>query len=182
MAAQYFAGLMYQSTPNACVVDLTPPTFTGISALTAQTNGTFLVAWPAATDATGPITYDIYISLGVVNAASLFVASNITMSFRPTGAGPYSRYIYQLGSSGAYLVYGQIYTVGVRCRDGLSNENTNTALLTAVSNGVLPDNFAQVYSQLVALVSAGSVVGGKTFVMTKPNFSMEITIDPQLIP
>lgn len=182
MAAQYFAGPFYQSTPDACVVDLTPPTFTGISALTAQTNGTLLVAWPAATDSTGPITYDIYIAQGTVLAAALFLPANITMSYRPTGAGPFNRYIYQLGSSGAYLVYGQTYTVGVRCRDGVSNENTNVALLTAISNGVLPDNFAQVYSQLVALVTAGSVVGGKTFVMTKPNFSMEITIDPQLIP
>lgn len=150
MAAQYFAGLAYQSTPNACVADLVPPTFSGATTVTQNLNGGLRVNWAAATDSTTPITYDIFISLGSVSAVSLFVASNITQSFRPSGAGPFYRDVWSL-ADGSYLGVNTLYTLGVRARDGVGNQDTNLIIVTQTALGVLPDSLQTIYAGLVSV-------------------------------
>lgn len=150
MPNQLFAGLFYHSTPNACVVDLTPPTFTGITSAIAQGNGSIKVNFPAATDATTPVRYRVYIALGSVSAAALFVSSNVVSVVEPSGSGPFSTYIYTLSDLTTYLAINQIYTFGVRAVDAVGNMNTNTVIDTEASFGVLPDCLVAAASSLAA--------------------------------
>jgi hypothetical protein len=138
--SQYFGGLFSQLTAQACVADLTPPTFAGVSAVTTNANGSINVTWLAATDATPPITYLIYIGLGSISAVSLFVSGNL-ITIAP--AGILTKKVFTLGDQTTYLINGQIYTVGVRAQDAVGNINTNTAILTVTGTGYvdLPGSF-----------------------------------------
>lgn len=130
--AQFFLDSFYQPTVQACITDLTPPTFAGITGLTAQANGTLLPQWSAATDATPPVYYDLYIQEGT--ATGLFSLGNLTKSVFGVTSSP----IFTL-ADGTPLANGATYYVGVRARDGVGNVDSNTASSFAVSNGV-PDN------------------------------------------
>lgn len=153
MAAQYFAGLFYQSTPNASVSDLTPPTFAGITGTTPNTDGSITASWSPASDATGPIEYNIYIALGVVNAATLFQASNLV---KIAPAGTTSTRVFTLADQSTYLVNGQQYTMGVRARDAVNNMDSNTALQTptAIASGNLPVVLQTLATDLDAVLAA----------------------------
>lgn len=133
----------YQSTSSACLTDVTAPTFSGISALTAQINGSLLASWSAATDATTPIHYDVYVQAST--ATGLFTASNLALSTKNT-----STYIFILGDN-SRLMKDVTYYVGVRARDAVGNVNTNLVSLNAVSAGVLDDDFATLLSDLLAV-------------------------------
>ena len=89
-----------------------------------------LINWNAATDASSPIMYDVYVqessNVGVFNSANLAVSTPAL-----------STYIFQL-KNGNILRAGFTYYVGVRARDPLSNESTNTTVMSAVSSGVAP--------------------------------------------
>jgi hypothetical protein len=52
---------MQQLTPQACLVDTTAPTFSGITGLVAQNNGAGLVSYGAASDLSLPIDFLIYV-------------------------------------------------------------------------------------------------------------------------
>lgn len=137
MGSQYFAGKFSQLVPAACLVDLTPPTFAGISSVGANTDGSLSCGWLSATDASTPVEYLIYIALGSVSAGALFVSGNL-QKIVPSGA--LSTRVFMLADQTTYLLNGQTYTLGVRAKDALGNVNTNTALLTvmAVASGNLP--------------------------------------------
>ena len=176
----FYSESMSMPLPLACLTDLTPPTFSGISTLTPQANGSLRAQWATATDLTLPITYDIYIASGTVLPAALFVASNITMSWRPSGAGPFSRDIYTL-ADGTYLAINGTYTVGVRARDGVGNENTNLAVLTATSHGVLPDCLTQTAADLnlainnvQSILNSIAAAGGVDMEIQSPKLDMEV--------
>jgi hypothetical protein len=139
MANQAFFGLMSHPTSQACVVDLTPPTFSGVTSATPNSDGSFTVAYSAATDTALPVTYEIYILPGVVSAATLFAASPCD------NPRVVSRRTY-IDSNGAPMVKDQTYTVGVRVRDAANNLNTNTAVITATAIGSV--NLAQIYQDL----------------------------------
>lgn len=131
MYAQYFQRLS-QLVPNAAITDTTPPTFAGISGLVANANGSLTATWSAATDATSPISYPVYIQAGT--ATGLFNALNLA-GVRKSGTS----ITLFTDATGAPLVNGTTYFVGVRATDAVGNENTNTASLSAISLGV-PDN------------------------------------------
>ncbi|MBL0233228.1 MAG: hypothetical protein IPQ08_06145 [Chitinophagaceae bacterium] len=186
--SQYSAGASYQLVPSACIVDITPPTFTGISSLTASTDGSLTANWPLATDTTPPIEYIIFIALGSVSAGALFVNSNI-VTIAPSGV--ISKKIFTLADQTTYLVNGLTYTVGVRAKDALGNINTNTVILMVVATGSgnLPVVFQTIATDLAAteillavIANGAAVVGGRSMTFSQLNTSMEITIDPQLIP
>jgi len=147
MVDQYFAGNFQHFVSNASIVDLTPPSFSGISSATANSNGSITASWATATDASSPITYLIYIALGSVSAASLFVPANL-VTIAPSLAT--STKVYTLADQTTYLLANQIYTLGVRASDVVGNANTNTAIATATSSGVLSDSLSATVSQLVA--------------------------------
>lgn len=132
MSLRIYARTSYQRTPNACQLDTTPPTFAGIASVTPQNNGALTVAWLAATDSSPPISYEIYIALGSVNAATLFVSGNLVMISPPNTL---SCPIFTLGDRSTFIVKDQLYTLGVRARDAVGNVDSNTAILTSTSIG-----------------------------------------------
>ena len=136
MAEQYSSSAV-QLLPNACVDDITPPTFAGIATLLALSSGALLAGWALGTDAGGGVKYRIYIALGSVSAASLFNANNL-VEIAPVGST--YRPIFTLApanwpspSSPIYLLKGQVYTVGVRAEDGAGNVETNVVVMTATA-------------------------------------------------
>lgn len=176
----FYSESMSMPLPLACLTDLTPPTFSGISGLVPQANGSLRAQWATATDLSLPITYDIYIATGTVLPAALFVASNITMSWRPDGTGPFFRDIYSI-PDGTYLTIDGVYTLGIRARDAVGNENTNLAVLTATSHGVLPDCLTQTAADLnlainnvQSILNSIAAAGGVDMEIESPKLDMEV--------
>lgn len=125
---QFILDNFYQATSSACITDLTPPTFSGITGLSANSNGSLAASWGAATDSTTPIVYDVYIQAST--ASGLFASSNRALSVFGLSAN-----IFALADN-TLLAEGVTYYVGVRARDAVGNVDANTASLSAVSLGV----------------------------------------------
>ena len=117
-----------QQTSQACIVDLIPPTFAGITALTIESGSQFRAKWAAGTDVSLPVRYEVYIrpdtSSGLFNTANI-IAITDRLQFD----------IFTLPDS-SFLVAGSTYYVGVRAIDAVGNRNTNTAMLSAISPGI----------------------------------------------
>lgn len=121
-----YSSSQYIVTPGACVLDITPPTFGGITSLSMNSNGSLVASWSAATDASTPVRYNVYIKKGT--ATGLFsVTPYITQGL--------SIKLYD-DADGIRLAYGETYYVGVRAVDSIGNMETNTSSLSAVSTGV----------------------------------------------
>jgi len=172
----FFAAKAVVDTPQACLVDLLPPTFAGVSSLTANADGSITSAWAAASDPSVPITYEVYILPGSVSAATLFAASP---SDKTVGL---SRRSY-LDSNGDPLLKDQLYTFGVRCRDAVGNLNTNTATLSETAIGSV--NLAQVYqdlqtnfaTHLATLIAQNVVFTGNNVTMTSLLAQLQVAVD-----
>jgi len=139
MAGQFFPGNTVQVLPQNCLVDLTPPTFSGVSGVFPKNNGAVQLSWGAASDATEPITFLIYVSLGNVDAATLYQSQNLG-AIAPEGS--LSWFLFSLGvaswpnaNSPIYFIKDQEYTFGVRAKDGAGNIDTNTVVMTATAIG-----------------------------------------------
>lgn len=148
-----FESQFYQSSSQACLTDITAPTFSGITGLTANINGSLTASWSAATDATTPIEYDVYVQ--AATATGLFSSSNLAL-ITPV----LSAHIYVLNDL-SRLVKDITYFVGVRARDAVGNVNTNTTSLSAMSTGVLDDDLASLASKLNLMIgdSAADLIG-----------------------
>lgn len=118
----------YQGTSQACIVDLTPPTFAGVVSAIVQSRGQIRAGWAAATDATSPVRYEVYIKAST--ATGLFSTANIIAI---TDKLQYD--IFTL-PDGALLANGTTYFVGVRAIDGVSNRDSNTVSTSIISTGV----------------------------------------------
>lgn len=153
MATTAYFSTFEQLSSETCIVDSTAPTFAGISAAVPSTSGSIEAQWLVATDVSNPIEYLIYISIGSVNAATLFQTSNL-VSIAPSTAT--SKKIFTLADQTTYLVNGQQYTMGVRAKDSVGNINTNVALLTptATASGNLP----AVYQTLATNIAATEIL------------------------
>lgn len=118
----------YHGTSSACVVDLTPPIFSGINFIDVETRGQIRAAWSAATDATAPIRYEVYIQ--VSTATGLFNTNNII------AITPNLQYDTFQMPDGSFLVNGSTYFIGVRAIDGVSNRDSNVVSMSVISTGV----------------------------------------------
>lgn len=118
----------YQGTSQACIVDVTPPVFSGIVSATVQSRGQIRASWAVATDSTPPIRYEVYIQAST--ATGLFSTSNIIAI---TDKLQYDTFTMPNGS---FLVNGTTYYVGVRAIDGVSNRDSNTVSISVISTGV----------------------------------------------
>jgi hypothetical protein len=125
----FIADNFYMPTSDACVADLTPPTFAGINFLDVESRGQIRAGWPAASDPNTPIRYEVYIK--ATTPTNLFNTANIIAI---TDKLQYD--IFTL-PDGSFLVNGTTYYVGVRAVDALSNRDTNTVSLNVISTGVL---------------------------------------------
>lgn len=119
----------YISSSSACIVDLTPPTFAGINFLDVETRGQIRAGWTAATDATNPIRYEIYIQAAI--ATGLFNTSNIV------AMSSHLQYDIFTLPDGSFLENGETYFVGIRAVDAVGNRDSNTVSLSVISTGVL---------------------------------------------
>lgn len=122
------AGVVYgaSDTLTGTFGEGTPPIFAGIASLVAGTDGSLTASWAAATDASPPIVYKVYIQ-----------ANTATGLFSTTPFATYSTSLKMFTiPSGANLVAGTTYFVGVRATDAYNNSETNTATLSATSMGV----------------------------------------------
>lgn len=119
----------YQGTSSACITDLTPPTFGGITGLDVESRGQIRANWSSATDATSPIRYEVYIK--AATATGLFTTSNIV------SVTPNLQYDIFTMPDGSFLQNGVTYYVGVRAIDGVSNRDSNTIFMSVISTGVL---------------------------------------------
>ena len=124
---------------------LTNPTFSGITSLTPQLNGSLLASWGVATTPNPVIEYDVYIQLST--ATGLFSSPNKAKTIFGT-----ADYIFAL-ADGTILVSGSTYYVGIRARDPLGNQSTNTSSIAAVSVGVQPSR-ALAPTDIPAIVAA----------------------------
>lgn len=139
----YYSESAIMSTPLACINDLTPPTFSGITALTALTNGALKVEFGSATDASPPINYRVYLKKGQVTAAELFQSTNRHSEYFQSPA-------VLISEANGDLLTESYYTVGVRALDAVGNESSNLELLSVFTPGVLTLTVAE----LVTLVRA----------------------------
>lgn len=129
MANLLITNNFYISSSSACIVDLTPPTFSGINFLDVETRGQIRAGWAAATDATNPIRYEIYIQ--AATATGLFNTNNITAM-----SSQLSYDIFTL-PDGSFLENGETYYVGVRAVDAVGNRDSNTVSMNVISTGIL---------------------------------------------
>lgn len=125
---QYAEDLAFQSTSQACISDITPPSFSGIDTLIVGSRGQIVASWLAATDPTPPIRYEIYIK--AVTSTGLFVSNNIIAI---TDKLQFSTFTMPDGS---FLQNGIMYYVGVRAIDGVNNRDGNSVVLNVLSTGV----------------------------------------------
>lgn len=128
VANQLVTGGAKQRSSQACIIDLTPPTFAGINFLTRSGLGQLRAAWTAATDGSNPISYEVYVE--AEPAANLFNPVNIALVTRSLQADLFSL------SNGSLLQPGVNYYVGVRAVDAIGNREGNTVSLSQVSPGI----------------------------------------------
>lgn len=129
MADIFVEESFYMGTSEACVVDLTPPVFTGINFLDVESRGQIRAGWAAGTDANNPIRYEVYIQAST--ATGLFNTVNITGITDKLQLD-----IFTL-PDGSFLQNGVTYYVGVRAVDALGNRDANIVSLNVISTGVL---------------------------------------------
>lgn len=146
MADIYFS-TFYGLSPVSCTIDSTPPTFGGITSVTPQSDGTFTVTWSAATSTKTPVRYEIYVSLGVVASAALFVTAN-RVAFAPGLLTSWR--VGWLRDQITYFINGQIYTFGVRAVDSQNYSSSNVQLITstAIASGNIGGVFQTVATNL----------------------------------
>jgi hypothetical protein len=133
---------------------------TGSLTLTANTDGSITVLFPAATinSAAQPIQYQIYIALGTVTSTVLFSSSsNIVRIVYDSGLSTTSTNVFTLADQATYLVSGSTYSVGVKA---VSAQNIQSAsglynTVTAIASGNLYAGFNTLYNNYFA--SAGTI-------------------------
>jgi hypothetical protein len=125
---QLVTGGSFQSSSQACIVDLIPPTFAGINFIGRGALGQLRASWLAATDTTAPISYEVYVE--AEPAASLFNTANIALVTKSLQTD-----IFVL-SNGTLLQSGVKYYVGVRAVDGVGNRDSNTISQFQTSPGI----------------------------------------------
>lgn len=119
----------YQGTSQACIIDLTPPTFAGINFLDVESRGQIRAGWSAATDSTPPIRYEVYVQAST--ATGLFNVNNIV------AVTPHLQYDIFTLPDGSFLQNGTTYYVGVRAIDGVNNRDSNLVSMSVISTGIL---------------------------------------------
>jgi hypothetical protein len=120
-------------------------------------DGDITVEWTAATGtAESPIRYRIYVAIGAVSAASLFVSQNAGFVVESQTQAR----LFTLGDGQTVFTEGQQYTFGVRAVSsvGVSEENVQVITIVSQSTG----NPTEILQNLVIRLEAStnSLLGG----------------------
>jgi hypothetical protein len=130
--SSYFGDSFVVKMPSAALGNVNAPTFSGISSLVADDDGSLVAGWAAATgSAQAPISYAVYVAFGSVSAGALFVDANIIGRFDGLSAR-----FYTLPDNTTFLNKDETYTVGVRAVSANGISETNTVIDTEVCLGV----------------------------------------------
>lgn len=149
-------GGVYQGSVQACIVDLTPPTFAGLNSANVESRGQIRAKWLAATDTTPPVRYEVY--LQATTATGLFNLANIV------GMTDKLQFDTWTLPDGSFLVNGTTYFVGVRAVDAVGNRDTNTVSTSLISTGVFVS--ADVYQAEGAfVVGANNMFQGTMWIL-----------------
>jgi hypothetical protein len=125
---QLITGGAIQSSSQACIIDLTPPTFAGITFLGRGALGQLRAMWSAASDSSAPIRYEVYVQ--EEPASNLFHPNNVALVTPNLQADIFAI------ANGTLLQSGVKYYVGVRAVDAVGNRDNNTVNLFQTSPGI----------------------------------------------
>ena len=125
---QLVSGGTLQPTAQACIIDLTPPTFAGINFLTRGGLGQLKAIWLAATDLSSPIRYEVYVQ--AEPASNLFNTANIALVTTNLQADVFAL------ADGSLLQSGVKYFVGVRAVDAVGNRDNNIVSMFQTTPGI----------------------------------------------
>ena len=125
---QLVSGGALQPTAQACIIDLTPPTFTGIDSLSRGALGQLTVSWLAGSDLSSPIRYEVYVQ--AEPASNLFNTANIALVTTNLQADVFAL------ANGSLLQSGVKYFVGVRAVDAVGNRDNNVVSLFQTTPGI----------------------------------------------
>jgi hypothetical protein len=125
---QLVTGGAFQPSSQACIVDLTPPSFSGINFIARGGLGQIRAAWFTASDASSPIRYEVYVQ--AEPASNLFNTANIALVTPNLQAD-----IFAL-ADGSLLQSGVKYFVGVRAVDAVGNRDNNIVSLFQTTPGI----------------------------------------------
>lgn len=129
-SSYFLSSSIVQKAAPASSPPLIAPTFAGVTAVTANSDGSFTVNWSAASgSASTPYSYNIYVALGSVSAVTLFQSFNIVQTKLSPATD--SR-VFQL-ANGVYFVQGSTYTFGVRAVSSNGFAETNMAITTSMA-------------------------------------------------
>jgi hypothetical protein len=146
----YFAGPAYNKSSEACIVDLTTPTFAGIAGLTSSSDGSLVPTWLAGSTSKPRLMYEVYMAEGTVSGSTLFsTRDNITAIFPENSL---LGRVYHLPDQSTHIVKGSTYTVGVRAVDSLGYQDSNTVVenVIAISSGNLTEVLQDISDSLQA--------------------------------
>jgi hypothetical protein len=125
---QLVTGGAFQPSSQACIVDLTPPVFSGISSLSIGALGQLQATWSAATDLSSPIRYEVYVQAS--SFVGLFNSVNIALVTTQLQAN-----IFSLANS-SLLQPAINYYVGVRAVDSVGNRDNNVISFNQITPGI----------------------------------------------
>ena len=148
----YITNSLSKIIPSTAVQNTTAPTFGGISSVTPNNDGSFSLAYSAASGSVAlPIEYNLYVAAGSVSAASLFVSSNLVATVYTLAPK-----LFTLADYSTYFVNGSTYTFGVRAESSEGVVETNNTIITsiAVASGNIGGVFQTTATNLSATESA----------------------------
>jgi hypothetical protein len=158
-ANQLVTGGSKQGSSQACIVDLTPPTFVGIDLVTRGSLGQIRASWLPATDSSNPIFYEVYVKPNT--GFDLFNVANIAAVTRQLSYDVFTI------ANGTLLQPGITYYVGVRAVDAVGNRESNLVSLQQTTPGILGITSGQIngvfaineFNQLIATFWANDSEG-----------------------
>lgn len=127
-ANQLVTGDAYQPSSQACIVDLTPPTFGGVTSVVRGLIGQLRASWSAGSDASLPLRYEVYCKPHT--SIDLFNVANICGITSQTNFS-----IFALADA-SLLQPNVEYYVGVRAVDAVGNRDINTVSLMQTTFGI----------------------------------------------
>jgi hypothetical protein len=173
-ANQLVTGGVKHPTSLPFLPDTNEPIFNGIVSVVSGPDGDMTVDWNAATGTSEPPTrYRVYVALGTVTPAALFVQINVAAVVE----SPTQIRLFTLGDGQTVFQEGLLYTFGVRAVSAIGIAESNEEIITVVSTST--GNPAEILQGLVArLEKSASILigsGGTTLSVVSQETTMSFS-------